>query len=72
MIRWLAVAICTVGVWLAVSPVAHPAAKDHASGDHASAEFDPSLFRSFHWRNIGPIRGGRSIAVAGSSARPLE
>ncbi len=24
------------------------------------------------WRNIGPNRGGRSIAVAGSSARPLE
>jgi photosystem II stability/assembly factor-like uncharacterized protein len=24
------------------------------------------------WRNIGPLRGGRSIAVAGSAARPLE
>jgi photosystem II stability/assembly factor-like uncharacterized protein len=24
------------------------------------------------WRNIGPVRGGRSIAVAGSSARPNE
>src|SRR5579871_2950017 len=24
------------------------------------------------WRNIGPDRGGRSLAVAGSSARPLE
>jgi photosystem II stability/assembly factor-like uncharacterized protein len=24
------------------------------------------------WRNIGPLRGGRSIAVAGSTARPKE
>ena len=24
------------------------------------------------WRNIGPDRGGRSLAVAGSSSRPLE
>jgi hypothetical protein len=24
------------------------------------------------WRNIGPNRGGRSIAVAGSTSRPLE
>ena len=27
---------------------------------------------SWKWRNIGPLRGGRSIAVAGSDARPLE
>jgi sortilin (neurotensin receptor 3) len=25
-----------------------------------------------HWRNIGPLNGGRSIAVAGSAARPNE
>ncbi|MEM8929650.1 MAG: glycosyl hydrolase [Acidobacteriota bacterium] len=27
--------------------------------------FDPALFESLHWRNIGPFRGGRSTAVAG-------
>src|ERR1035437_3408091 len=31
-----------------------------------------SPFGALRWRNIGPPRGGRSIAVAGSSARPLE
>lgn len=30
------------------------------------------LLRQLRWRNIGPLRGGRSIAVAGSAARPLE
>ena len=34
--------------------------------------YDPSLFASLKWKNIGPNRGGRSITSAGSSARPLE
>ena len=29
-------------------------------------------FGALTWRNLGPARGGRSIAVAGSSARPNE
>ena len=29
-------------------------------------------FGALRWRNIGPPRGGRSIAVAGSAARPSE
>ncbi|MBO0883205.1 MAG: hypothetical protein J2P17_23290, partial [Mycobacterium sp.] len=33
---------------------------------------DPSLYAGLKWRNIGPQLGGRSIAVAGSSARPKE
>jgi len=32
---------------------------------------DP-VFTGLAWKNIGPLRGGRSIAVAGSQARPLE
>jgi len=38
----------------------------------ASATIDPALFSGLRWRSIGPARGGRSIAVAGSSARPFE
>src|SRR5438477_3129261 len=38
----------------------------------AAPAFDPSIFGSLSWRSIGPPRGGRSIASAGSSARPLE
>src|SRR5437763_6120421 len=28
-------------------------------------QFNPDLFRSLHWRSIGPFRGGRTRAVAG-------
>jgi photosystem II stability/assembly factor-like uncharacterized protein len=36
------------------------------------ARLDSVQFRGLKWRSIGPNRGGRSIAVAGSAARPLE
>ena len=38
----------------------------------AQAPGDSALFASLRWRNLGPNRGGRSIAVAGSTSRPLE
>ncbi|HLA91109.1 MAG TPA: glycosyl hydrolase [Gemmatimonadaceae bacterium] len=34
--------------------------------------FDPGAFAGMRWREIGPYRGGRSVAVAGSAVRPLE
>ena len=33
---------------------------------------DPSLYGALKWRSIGPYRGGRSLAVAGSVQRPKE
>ena len=38
----------------------------------AEGGLDTALFRGLRWRSIGPARGGRSQAVAGSSSRPLE
>src|SRR3954447_7215610 len=38
----------------------------------SSSAIDTSLFAGLHWRSIGPNRGGRSQAVAGSASRPLE
>jgi photosystem II stability/assembly factor-like uncharacterized protein len=35
-------------------------------------EADTVRYRGLAWRNLGPNRGGRSIAVSGSTARPLE
>jgi photosystem II stability/assembly factor-like uncharacterized protein len=35
-----------------------------------SAVYDTSLFNNMHWRNIGPFRGGRSLAVCGISSQP--
>jgi photosystem II stability/assembly factor-like uncharacterized protein len=43
---------------------AHPA-------PHATP-YDSSVFSALKWREIGPFRGGRSVAVAGSVRRPLE
>ncbi len=36
------------------------------------AAVDSVQFRGMQWRSIGPNRGGRSIAAAGSVQRPLE
>ena len=33
---------------------------------------DEAYLSGLNWRNIGPNRGGRSIAAAGSTARPME
>ena len=38
----------------------------------AQTATDSALFAPLRWRNIGPNRGGRSIAVAGSTSRPHE
>ena len=38
----------------------------------AAATYEASVFGSMQWRSIGPLRGGRSIASAGSPTRPNE
>ena len=38
----------------------------------AAPTVDPALFTGVTWRSVGPARGGRSIAVAGTDARPNE
>jgi len=38
----------------------------------AAAAYDPVIFNGLQWRSIGPLRGGRSIACAGTPTRPLE
>ncbi|HEY2907483.1 MAG TPA: hypothetical protein VGJ29_16395 [Vicinamibacterales bacterium] len=39
---------------------------------YAQAPGYSSYFGALKWRSIGPLRGGRSIAAAGSAKRPLE
>ena len=39
---------------------------------NAPGKYDPALFNALRWRSIGPNRGGRSIACAGSASRPFE
>ena len=38
----------------------------------ASAGLDPALLSTYHWRSVGPDRGGRSIAISGVKGRPAE
>ena len=37
-----------------------------------AATYEASVFGALQWRSIGPLRGGRSIACAGSSSRSNE
>ena len=37
-----------------------------------SQSVSPRVYEGMEWRNIGPARGGRSLAVAGSVQRPKE
>lgn len=43
----------------------------YAAAAHAQA-IDTLAFTGMRWREIGPFRGGRSVAVAGSTSRPNE
>jgi photosystem II stability/assembly factor-like uncharacterized protein len=36
----------------------------------ARAEVSPSLYAGMHWRTIGPLRGGRTVAATGSPDNP--
>ncbi|CAN5920359.1 hypothetical protein BH11GEM2_BH11GEM2_12140 [soil metagenome] len=38
----------------------------------ADATLDTAALNSLKWREVGPFRGGRSVAVAGSATRPNE
>ena len=40
------------------------------AGSVFAQQFSPDLFRSLHWRSIGPFRGGRTRAVAGVPSQP--
>ncbi|HUF50253.1 MAG TPA: hypothetical protein VMN60_05435 [Longimicrobiales bacterium] len=40
---------------------------------HAQAvTYDTAYFRGLSFRNVGPVRGGRSVAVSGTTSRPFE
>ena len=49
-------------------------AADTAAQTHQGAEptLDAAFMESYRWRNIGPDRGGRSIAATGVRGRPHE
>ncbi|MGH9383543.1 MAG: WD40/YVTN/BNR-like repeat-containing protein, partial [Vicinamibacterales bacterium] len=60
-----ACALATLAITVAVQLETRPSAQ-------APSTIDPALYSGMRYRNVGPSRGGRSIAVAGSDARPNE
>src|SRR2546421_2645371 len=67
--------VSTSAAVLAVGLLAAPSASAHTPSTRlaGSAGFiPPDLGSALSWRNIGPLQGGRSIAVSGSVARPNE
>src|SRR3954468_17362829 len=64
-----AVAITAVLVGAADAP---GRAQSSATTPSTTEGIEPALLTGLMWRSIGPARGGRSQAVAGSSSRPLE
>src|SRR6266542_842220 len=54
---------------IGAEPDPQPAAQSRAP---AAGDFDQAILDAFRWRSIGPLRGGRSIAVSGAKGRPKE
>jgi hypothetical protein len=49
-----------------------PARRTAAAAAPSGGRFDTTAFAALRWRELGPARGGRSVAAAGSVQRPLE
>ncbi len=54
------------------SPPARPVARAVPPAPTAPMTLDSAVFGGLRWREVGPPRGGRSVAAAGSVARPNE
>jgi photosystem II stability/assembly factor-like uncharacterized protein len=64
----LAIAIAVVSTTLVAQSSGQPTPSTPASG--APPGFDSASFATLQWRNIGPFRGGRAVAVAGVPQQP--
>jgi photosystem II stability/assembly factor-like uncharacterized protein len=69
--------MCRSVLWCAVllgaaALVFQPGIQAQRRGGGSTVGEQHGAFGALNWRSLGPARGGRSIAVAGSAARPLE
>jgi len=44
----------------------------HSQTPQSTSSIDSEILKGLSWRSIGPLRGGRSIAIAGVRGRPRE
>jgi photosystem II stability/assembly factor-like uncharacterized protein len=56
----------------ATQPARQPRVQRDTTLSTSLTVYDSTVFAGLKWREIGPYRGGRSVAVAGSAARPFE
>ena len=61
----------TLMIFYSVYSVAVSQKKPAQVSKPTTLKYDTSLYRAMQWREIGPFRGGRSIAVAGHPEQPL-
>ena len=61
-----ALVVATTAIPRAIDSTGAPATATTA------APLDSAILKGYRWRNIGPDRGGRSIAVSGVKGRPRE
>src|SRR5687768_1610722 len=75
-VKYLAVPLVALLLGGTSTPVltqaAAPQASAPASTQASAQNIDPALLSGLRWRSVGPARGGRSQAAAGSTKRPLE
>jgi photosystem II stability/assembly factor-like uncharacterized protein len=64
--------LLVLGVIAACTVTVGPRFVDAQTGGAAAQPADVGPFGALKWRSLGPPRGGRSIAVAGSTSRPYE
>jgi hypothetical protein len=62
------VALSVVLALISLAYIAHA----QSSANDPAKRYDASLFNALRWRSVGPNRGGRSIACAGSTTRPFK
>ena len=60
--------LMTIAVILPATVRAQKKKKNQASESEAISD---TLFHGFKWRNIGPFRGGRSVAASGVVKEPM-
>lgn len=72
MVRPLTAAFLSIILGLTVAPTPGASAHEHPSALGQTLVPDSVLLAGYKWRNIGPDRGGRSIAVSGVRGRPKE
>ncbi|HVF40572.1 MAG TPA: glycosyl hydrolase [Gemmatimonadaceae bacterium] len=71
--KYVALRPLALGITASVLPlVTLPAQAPVARSSAPAVRYDSASLAALRWREIGPYRGGRSVAVAGSTNRPWE